>query len=114
MCQRWNDFKRILITLKTFLADFKFHHINDKKRSKTITDEKVKFNCKLEYDIANQKVLKLVNERWESRINLIKNFNERCISPGTVVAKKDNLKKHITSAPHKQAVELSIKKITHM
>ena len=40
----------------------------------------------------------------------MKNFNETWISPGTTVVKQDSLKKHINSAPHKQAVELAIKR----
>ena len=72
-----------------------------------------KFKCKLEYNIANRKVFRLhcINYKtWESRINSMKNFNERWIKPGTTVVEKDSLKKHINSAPHKQAVELGIKR----
>ena len=36
--------------------------------------------------------------------------NETWISPGTTAVKKDSLKKHINSAPHKQAAEHGIKR----
>ena len=45
----------------------------------------------------------------ESRINLMKNFNETWISPGTMVIEKDSLKKHVNSAPHKQKGNLGFK-----
>ena len=68
---------------------------------------------KLEYDIANQKVFilcRIDRKTWESRKNSMKKFNETWISPGTTVVKKDRLKKHINSGPHKQTVELGIKR----
>ena len=53
--------KEFEFNLKSFLADFKFHHSNGKKRSKTVNSKKWenKFKFKLEYDIANQKVFRL-------------------------------------------------------
>ena len=51
------------------------------------------FKCKLEYKIAHQKVFRLhcINYKtWESRINSMKNINERWISPGTTVVEKDS------------------------
>ena len=101
--------------MKSFLSDFKFHHNNGKKEAKLSTVKKWenKFKCKLEYDIANQKVFRLHCidcKTWEARINLMKNFNETWISPGTTVIEKDSLKKHINSALDKQAVELDIKR----
>ena len=75
----------------------------------TVKKRENEFKCKLEYDVANQKVFRIHCidcKMWKSRINLMKNFNETWISPGTTVVEKDSLKKHINSAPHKQAVEL--------
>ena len=82
-----------------------------KKESKlsAVKKWKNKFKFKLEYDIANQNVFRLYCidcKMWESRINLMKNFNETRIIPGTMVVNKDNLIKLINSAPHKQALFL--------
>ena len=86
-----------------------------KKEAKLSTVKKRvnEFKCKLEYNTANQKVFRfhcIDCKMWESRINLMKNFNETWICPGTTVVEKYSLKKHINSAPHKQAVELGNKR----
>ena len=86
-----------------------------KKEAKLSTVKKWEneFKWKLEYDKANQKVFRLrcIDCRtWESRINLMWNFNETWISPGTTIVEKDSLKKHINYAPHKQALELGDKR----
>ena len=64
-----------------------------KKEAKLSTVKKRvnEFKCKLEYDTANQKVFRfhcIDCKMWESRINLMKNFNETWICPGTTVVEK--------------------------
>ena len=70
------------------------------KSAKFITVQKweTELNFKLEYDIINVKVEKLVCstcKKWEKRINDSSNFSLTWIQPGSKNAKKDSLVKHL-------------------
>ena len=70
------------------------------KSAKFITVQKweTELNCKLEYDIINVKVEKLVCstcKKWEKRRNGSSKFSLTWIQPGSTNAKKDSLVKHL-------------------
>ena len=69
-------------------------------------------NCKLECDIINDKVEKLVCStciRWEKRISGSSNFSLTWIQPGLMNVEKDSLVKHLKSEQHKTAAHLHTK-----
>ena len=84
------------------------------KSAKFISVQKweAELNCKLEYDIINGKVEKLVRstcKRWEKRIRGSSNFSLTWIWPGSTNVEKDSLVKHLKGEQHERAADLQTK-----
>ena len=74
-------------------------------------------SCKLEYDIINDRVEKLVCStciKWEKRIKGSSDFSLKWIQPGSTKVEKDNLVKHLKGEQHKTAVNLQTKSETRV
>ena len=67
-------------------------------------------NVDLDYNMKDDKVICMrckVCKYWETRTKSKKNFSETWLRPGTKCIEKNSLKKHLASAPHKKAIDLS-------
>ena len=65
-----------------------------------------KFETKFDCDFHSKDIICIqctVCRMWEKRINLIKNFSYDFTRPGTISMKKDTIKIHCSSEPHKVA-----------
>ena len=64
------------------------------------------FETKFDCDFHNKDIIRIqctVCGMWEKQINLIKNFSYDFTRPGTISVKKDTIKIHCLSEPHKVA-----------
>ena len=67
------------------------------------------FSIKLEFDTSDSKIFQIKCsdcEKWETRINSMKNFSKSCIV-GTENVSKDAVEKHSKSEPYVLAKKLS-------
>ena len=79
---------------------------------KTILKWEKEFGSKFDCDLSGKNVIKVrctLCTKWEKRICSITNFSYNYIRPGTTSIKKDSIKSHCLSAPHKRAADLELK-----
>ena len=84
----------------------------NKASYKTVLKWGKEFGTKFDCDFHGKDVIGIrctVYGKWEKRINLIKNVSYTFIRPGTVSVKKDTIKIHCLSDPHKVATNLERK-----
>ena len=85
---------------------------DNKASYKTELNWEEDFVTKFDCDFHGKDVIRIrfsVCGKWEKRINSIKNFSYAFIRPGTVSLKKDAIKIHCLSEPHKVTTNLEQK-----
>ena len=85
---------------------------DDKASYKTVLKWEKEFETKFDYDLSGKDVIRLrciLCTKWEKRICSITNFSYNYIRHGTTSIKKDSIKSHCLSEPHKRAADLELK-----
>ena len=85
---------------------------DNKPSYKTVLKWEKEFGTKFDCDFHGKHVIRnrcTVCGKWEKRINSIKNFSYAFMRPGIVSLKKDTIKIHCLSEPHKVATTLNEK-----
>ena len=85
---------------------------DNKASNKTILKWEKEFETKFDCDLSGKDVIRLrctLCTKWEKRICSIINFSYNYIRLGTTSIKKDCIKLHCLSEPHKTAVDLELK-----
>ena len=85
---------------------------DNKVSHKTVLKWEKEFETKFDCDFSGKDVIRLrctLCTRWEKRICSIPNFSYNYIRPGTTSIKKDSIKLHCLSEPHKKAADLKLK-----
>ena len=109
MCVRFPFFK---ISLLIMASNSKAAKVGNFAKFIIVQKWEMELNFKLEYDIINGKVEKLVCstcKRWEKRVSGSSNFSVTWIRPGLINVEKDSLVKHRNGEQRKRAANLQTK-----
>ena len=85
---------------------------DNKASHKTVLKWEKEFETKFDCDLSGNDVIRLrctLCTKWEKHICSITNFSYNYIRPGTTSIKKDSIKSHCLSEPHKRATDLELK-----
>ena len=85
---------------------------DNKASHKTVLKWEKEFETKFDCNLSGKDVIRLrciLCTKWEKRICWITNFSYNHIRPGTTSIKKDSIKSHCLSKPHKRAADLELK-----
>ena len=85
---------------------------DNKTSHKTILKWEKEFQTKFDCDLSGKDVIRLrctLCTKWEKRIYSITNLSYNYIRPGTTSIKKDSIKSHCLSQPHRRATNLELK-----
>ena len=85
---------------------------DDKASHKTVLKWEKEFETKFDCDLSGKDVIRLrctLCTKWEKRTCSIANFSYNYARPGTTSIKKNSIKLHCVSEPHKGAADLELK-----
>ena len=85
---------------------------DNKASHKTVLKCEKEFETKFDCDLSGEDVIRLhctLCSKWEKCICSITNFSCNYIRPGTTFIKKESIKLHCLSEPHKRAADRELK-----